>query len=864
MTLDSNPASLGYPIGATLWITDAADPDRLAPTGCVGELLIEGPTLAREYLNDPEKTAVAFIVNPKWSVGGFGTERRFYRTGDLVKYGPNGEIFFVGRRDTQAKIHGQRIELGEIEQNLMRCSPREWFPVVDILRFSESGRDATLTAFIHIKDTSDVPKDSTGIAITMDSMVYENLSKIRSDLEQILPGHMVPAAFIPVSQLPLTAGGKVDRKALKAFGQSLNREEFFQYLLSGHSAVILPSTDMERRLQMLWSKVLNLNSDSIGTDSNFLRLGGDSVAAMRLSASARENGLQLTIRSIFTNPRLVNMAETAEVITKEPRELQNYDRFSTITDIDMQILVEDVLRPQLSQDLGDIEDVLEATDYQKWTQGCGQLKTRGYNNYFVFNFKGSLDLAILQNACRKIIERHPVLRTVFVPQKHRLFQVVLDSVKPTFEYHKHETQMSFLERDMERSVRFGEPMVRFSLIDHGNEEYRLLMRVSHSLYDGISLPVIVRDLKAAYAGEELSSSSPYHQFIAGSLKTMKISEAESFWQTLLEGSTMTRVIDHHKPSYRNSINRSLKRTVAAPDNKNTGITFASMVKSAWALVLAKFSATSDVIFGQITTGRSAPISGIDEIVGPCMNLIPARVKLDSAATYSELLHQVQAQHLDSLPYESLGFYQIIEKCTRWPKWTRFSSILQHTNFNVGMNALDMWGDVEMRLGNFTPDHDVSDIWIWTGPVGENFYIDFTYSSSTLPDGLAREMLESLCENIAKLSGSPDDTLEIPLANVQARLPLALSESIFPPLGAEPSLEILAVVQATWSSIFGGDGNHLPAGTTDSTLFFTLRGDLLAAAQISWDLGKQGFQISPEDVIDNPTIRSQAILLSARA
>ena len=126
------------------------------------------------------------------------------------------------------------------------------------------------------------------------------------------------------------------------------------------------------------------------------------------------------------------------------------------------------------------------------------------------------------------------------------------------------------------------------------------------------------------------------------------------------------------------------------------------------------------------------------------------------------------------------------------------------------------------------------------------------------------MLESLCENIAKLSDSPDDTLESPLANVQARLPLALSEQVSPPLDAEPSLEILAVVQATWSSIFDGDGDHLPAGTTDSTPFFTLRGDLLAAAQISWDLGKQGFQISPEDVIDNPTIRSQAILLSARA
>ncbi|CZS96958.1 uncharacterized protein RAG0_06072 [Rhynchosporium agropyri] len=863
LALQANPASLGSPIGATLWITDAKDPDILAPTGCVGELLIEGPTLAREYLNDPKKTAAAFIKNPKWSLDGSGRDRRFYRSGDLVRYGPSGEILFVGRRDTQVKIHGQRIELGEIEQILMKCSPTDCFPVVDVLHFAESKRDAILAAFIHMKDTSSVTEQQT---ILMDSAISELLGKIRSELEQILPRHMVPTAFIPIHNLPLTAGGKVDRKALRAIGQSLTVDQIHPYLLSGQDNIRAPLTDVQKKLQGLWSKVLIIAPELIGIDSNFLRLGGDSVAAMRLSASARDDGLLLTIRSIFMSPRLVNMAKAVESMPSKEVELVRYKPFSTLRVSEVSKFVDTIIRPRLPKEGGEIEDILEATDYQRWTQGCGQLKTRGYNNYFIFDFKGQIDLVKLRNACRKLLEHHPVLRTTFVPHKDKLYQVVMTSAVPEFVTYNSDgspnNESAILDRDMERSVHFGDPIVRFLWINQGQKENRLMIRISHSLYDGISLPIIVRDLKAAYAGENFTSSSPYHQFISG-LHTTHNSTSESFWRVLLHGSAMTQVVDHKQPSYKNAVNKSLKRTVAAPDMKSTGITFASIVKAAWSMVLAKFSGTSDVSFGQITTGRSAAICGIDEIVGPCMNLVPVRVKLDSAATFDELLLNVQAQHLDMLPHETFGLQQIIDKCTNWPKWTRFSSILQHTNFNVGMNTMDMWGDVEMRLGNFTPDHDVSDIWIWTGPAGDNFYIDFTYSSNTLPNGNAQEMLDSLCENITKLSGDLATSLRSSLANDQPQLPLPLPDEIVPSsIGSSPSAEKLAIVQATWSRIFGDENDVLPAGTTNSTPFFDLRGDLLAAAQICEDFAMQGFCMSVEEVIDNPTMFLQAAFLSA--
>ncbi|KAG4441112.1 hypothetical protein IFR05_003402 [Cadophora sp. M221] len=493
----------------------------------------------------------------------------------------------------------------------------------------------------------------------------------------------------------------------------------------------------------------------------------------------------------------------------------------------------------------------------------------GITNYFVFKIRGPLDLDKLRSACRKLLEHHTILRTVFVPHKDKLFHVVMKRVPPEFDVNERESskevQSAVIDRDMERSVNFGDPIIQFLLVDQGREGHKLLMRISHSLYDGISLPIIVRDLKAAYCGHEFSISSPYYQFVSA-FQTSQILEAESFWRLHLEGAAMNRIVDHKGPSCRNSINRSLKRILVAPETRKTGITFASLVKTAWSLVLAEFASTTDVTFGQITTGRSAPTQGIDEIVGPCMNLVPVRVKLDSAATFSELLRHVQDQHLDMLPHENLGLHHIIEKCTSWPKWTRFSSILQHTNFNVDMNSLDMWGDVEMRLGNFTPDHDVSDVWIWTGPVGDNSYVDFTYSSNTLPVNMADEIFDLLCENINKLSDSPDTVLDSPLTRIQARLSLPLPEKISPPSDAlSPSPELLAVVRTTWSN-YQGELYHYHRHQkywTDNTPFFSLRGDLLAAAQISRDFEKQGFRVSPEEVIDNPTVFSQATLLSLR-
>jgi aryl carrier-like protein len=860
-TTDSS--NIGRPVGALLWVVDPSDPEKLAPIGCVGELVVEGPPLARGYLNDPAKTTATFIENPKWSGGPDTGYRRMYRTGDLVRYNPTGDLVIIGRRDTQVKFHGQRIELGEIEHHIISCSPPEWIPVVHLLDLSRNGRGPTLVTFVHVRNNT---------ATSMISSVATlPINQLRSDLERLLPSYMVPTVYIPVTHLPLTAGGKVDRGALQNIGERLTAEELHLYLLANLVARRPPSTAMEKKLQLLWAKVLNLDANFVGAESNFLRVGGDSVAAMRLSAAAREDLISLDVRDIFRSPRLEDMSRCTRSMSVAP--VTQDAQFASLKTHDLSEFLRTVIYPQIPTHPDSIEDVLVATDYQRWVIGCGQLKTKGYNNYFTLRFKGALDLPQLQTACELLLARHPILRTVFITHKRQLFQVVLRHVVPQFIYRPCQddpvVRRSVLEADMALPVVLGQASIRFILLVYGTSEHELIMRVSHSQYDGISLPILIKDLKAAYLQKNFCTSLPYSAFIYGLSSITRSSEAEEYWRNVLQDSTMTAILAHTRPTYSHAIDTSLKRVVRGLSVLPEEITPATAVKTAWAFTLAQISGCVDVTFGQITTGRNAPIRGIDKVVGPCMNLVPVRVKLNPKISLSGVARGIQSQHLEMSAYEYLGFQGIIDNCTNWPKWTRMSSILQHTNFNVGMNNMDMWGGTEMHLGNFTPDHDVSDIWIWTGPAADGLSVDFTYSSRAIPADTAQEIFERFCENISRISETQDmPASELFLLDAKDLLPLPLpvrngSDAVLGILTHHSSNMLAAVVQDTWSKVFGDEHNQIPDGISLDTPFYEIRGDLLAASQLSAAYKQRGFTVCEEEVIDNPSRPLQASLLASK-
>ncbi|MDP2389711.1 MAG: AMP-binding protein, partial [Acidobacteriota bacterium] len=262
------------PIGAPIANTSIYVLDRdlaMTPIGVAGELYIGGVQVARGYLNRPELTAERFVANP------FAAGERMYRSGDLARYLPDGEVEFLGRTDFQVKIRGLRVELGEIEHAL--TSHPDVREAIVLLREDRPGT-GQLTAYL--------------VSARTDAAVLEQ--ELKGRLAGALPAYMVPDAFVLLTALPLTSNGKLDRKALPAPAAPVMQSRAAQ-------------TDAERTLVTVWKSVLGL--DEVGADDNFFSLGGDSIRSTQMIARARRHGYDFTVRDVLLHPTIAALARLA-------------------------------------------------------------------------------------------------------------------------------------------------------------------------------------------------------------------------------------------------------------------------------------------------------------------------------------------------------------------------------------------------------------------------------------------------------------------------------------------------------------------------------------------------------------------------
>jgi amino acid adenylation domain-containing protein len=315
MTPDIHPRNVGSALAARFWIVDPSNQHTLAPLGAVGELIIEGPIVARGYLNDPEKTAAAFIKPPAWRHQfEVDNDQRMYKTGDLARFHDDGTLIFMGRKDTQVKLRGQRVELGEIEYHIRRFIPSAKGVVVELVEIqTKKGKGhATLVAFVCLGP--DIVQDNefgaANQAVT--EAFLPLLSNLAAQLSEVLPSYMIPSAYLPLGAVPSTTSGKVDRLRLREKASGLSVEQLAFYSLS-NIVRREPATPLEKNLQELWAEVLDIDIEQISADSKFLQLGGDSINAIKLVAACRSQGLILSVAEIFKHPTLSQMAEILQL-----------------------------------------------------------------------------------------------------------------------------------------------------------------------------------------------------------------------------------------------------------------------------------------------------------------------------------------------------------------------------------------------------------------------------------------------------------------------------------------------------------------------------------------------------------------------
>ncbi|KAK6815196.1 hypothetical protein RU639_008655 [Aspergillus parasiticus] len=652
-----DPNNIGFARGAVCWIVDQSDHQRLAPIGVVGELLIEGPTIGRGYVNNPEKTAKAFIQSPQWLCDfRQDTGQRVYKTGDLARYHTDGSLQILGRKDTQIKIHGQRIELREIEYHVQRSFHGAQLALVDVIVPADEGASGVLAGFILREDTK---ANAQSKCRALEPLLFDSPSqefqlealKTRAQLYDLLPNYMVPSVFVPLGYLPMSGTGKADRRVIQKHAAQLTRMELEAYTIINNAPKRAPSTKIEILLQHIMAEVIGLEAGNIGLDDSFFRLGGDSIMAMQLVACARDYGLEFNVPDVFVHPTLSDLAHTARWALHDSIE-KVIPPFSLLKNEDIRKHVSDTATLQCAVAMSEIDDIYPCTALQEGLMALTAMKPGAYMGQYIFTFPSSVDIGQFQAAWEATYQAIPILRTRIIHCEGRgMFQVV---VREKISWEIGDSHTAPME------VRLGGPLVRFGLSKLGDRSasFQFSMTSHHAAYDGLSLSLILRQVERAYQGATLPNQ-PFAPFIKY-IEDVDTTNAESFWRSELSDLQAIPFPTLPSATYKPAPTKHTEHVMHLLQSRSSGrnTTLSTTIKLAWALVLAQYTASNDVVFGATVSGRSATVAGIDSLTGPTITTVPFRIHIQGDMLVEQALQAVQDKATTMAPFEQMGLQKI--------------------------------------------------------------------------------------------------------------------------------------------------------------------------------------------------------------
>lgn len=409
-----------------------------APMGTLGELCIAGVCLARGYLARPGLTALRFISH---NLGG-RPGSRLYRTGDLARFLPDGNVEFLGRTDQQVKVRGFRIEPGELEA---------------VLRAQEKIEDALVMA----------RKDHAGNQQLVTYVLTQEMKprEIRSCLQGRLPEFMIPTGFVILVEFPLTASGKVDRKALPEPERAGDARSY-----------VAPGSREEKLLADIWAEVLG--AERVGIHDNFFEFGGDSILSIQIMARARQAGLGITVKQMFQQPTI---AELVEVMGTGPAA---------------------------ESDQGLVTGSVVLTPIQTWFFAQNPAEPHHFNQSVLLRVAPGVKPAWLRKALGALLSHHDALRSRFVKVDGQWRQEVAASENLSLVTAKVANLRSAVERLQGSMDLANGPLMRVALLrSPSGRDDRLFLAIHHLVVDGVSWRILLEDLQAAYAqlarGEEI-------------------------------------------------------------------------------------------------------------------------------------------------------------------------------------------------------------------------------------------------------------------------------------------------------------------------------------------------------------------------
>ncbi|GIZ47022.1 hypothetical protein CKM354_001012300 [Cercospora kikuchii] len=684
--------TIGRPLGCAVWITDPADPDKLAAIGSVGELLVEGVTVARGYMDEPAKTAAAFIQTPIWAKKRSvqpAHPTRFYRTGDLARYYPDGTISFIGRQDNQVKIRGVRFELDEVEHHIVCQSATVRDAMVTVHSSAASRKD--VVAILSFNDHS-LPSDVALGEIPGDhrSTVANYLKTVQAYIDRRLPSYMVPRYWLVVQRLPRTVSEKLDRTAIKKWvaeqdpSSWLPPDQRHTEPLDGLTSV---STARETAMRAVWSSVLSIPESQLHRERSFIALGGDSITAMQAATRLRKAGYRISVASLLLSKSLAEAAEKAESIAGNTSKVNTSDDVAPVADAGPEGIstneIDEATSERLTQaglTASEVQSVLPCTPMQEGILFAQARGTEGtYLDRIVFKVtfaqgQEKIDVKRLGDAWNTVCSANSILRTTFTSgllDDGAFQQVVLEENEPEVAYSHVSSLMISDSNDtaalleLPRSMfQDGRPAHHLLLIEASETLAYMVLDISHALADATSIFLLGRQLAYAYGiATRLPESLDFAHYVSH-LRNYDEASSQAYWREYLSG---VRPCLMSLPSAASETSGSTNLRGAIDDcilnvprinafcHENE-TTVASLLQVAWSLALGRYTGCPRVCYGYVFSDRHS-VDGAAEIVGPLISMLPVKCDIVSDSI-SALLATTQEDFTRSIDHPHCSLHAI--------------------------------------------------------------------------------------------------------------------------------------------------------------------------------------------------------------
>ncbi|KAI0374911.1 hypothetical protein BV20DRAFT_961134 [Pilatotrama ljubarskyi] len=831
--------------------------------GATGELVVEGPLVGRGYVGRPDLTQKVFLKFPD-----DGTERWAYRTGDLVRMMPDATLEIIGRIDTQIKLRGVRIESEGISSILRNAAaPKHSLDAMTILAKHPSIGTDQLVSFIAWDSSVPVATRKEGKP-TLATPPKGLLQRLRSACDRELASYMRPSHIIPLSFIPLSSNGKADAKVLAAFFLGLDLETLTQLMADGRSSISdkrddrQEPTEVERKVLDAMRPYVKMSINHLGPQTNIFECGMDSLAIARLAADLRKAlDVPISPAQIMQRPAV---SEIASVLKRHAVEPSKASGASPIDDFAASVREEvEGVYPSDS-----IETLLPPFAVQEGVLYRSANSPSMYVQHVILRLAPDTSVPDIQDVWKELVAHHEMLRTVFHFGSN-LVQVVLRSQGVQWHFAEKEAgvdgdddlQRYFTDEEassIARELNLGistVPPVRLSFVGTpASGATYMVLSIHHALYDGISLPVLLRDLERAYLKKQQLPSASLRAVLEP-IALVDHGAAREFWTGYLKGFPWERLLKKTASSREADVtsltfSRSLSELQAKAAAQH--VTLQALLMCAYGYLLGqRLYGHDDVVFGVIRAGRSLPVNDIDTTICPMITVLPARVR------YSEpgrVLQTVQRDIARSGDFEHIPLSRI-------QKWISESEgSLFDTLFSVSFKESHdsaLWRLVESQ--NPEPDYILA-VEVVLDPSQDQAIVHAAFTSADISPMLVDGILRHLEETAVRMADSNDWGLPISETGASRHwLPSASEggdrdEELGQPSGAEVDPDLVFKIRDIASQFLRIDHNLI----FDDTSLLSLGLDSIKSVGLSRKFSTAGLTLSSADIMRFSTPRRLAL------